>query len=307
MLTTFGSHFIINSKSIYYRNKKVGVNLISHEHGVLEGSDYYLYTPSLQAIKTFFYPLFVGYFYYACDYHLQRNSYDSFLIMHIKKGQCLVCVDSKTYTVSENQVVIIDCYRKHSYYTNTGWEAEWVHFDGPLARDYYNLISNTVGCVITLKDTYNFENALQKIYSMFTGNASIKEVLLNKYITDILTQLLISKDNDVRQTINSDIIEETATYINEHLKEELTLDLLATRASLSPYYFTRLFKKQIGLTPHDYLIATRVNFAKFLLKTTNISIKEICYNSGFSSESSFCSTFKNREKITPSAFRGQKK
>lgn len=280
--------------------------MISHEHGVLGGSNYYVYTPSLQAEKTFFYPLFVGYFYYSSDYYLQRNSFDSFLIMYIKKGQCFVSQDSKTYTVNENQIIILDCYKPHSYYTNTGWEAQWLHFDGPLAREYYNLINNSIGCIVTLRDTYKFEEVLHRIYSMFIENASIKEVLLNKYITDLLTQILISKDSDIKQTNNNDIIEETTTYINEHLREELTLNFLASRASLSPYYFIKLFKKQIGLTPHDYLIAVRLNYAKFLLKTTNISIKEICYSSGFSSESSFCSTFKKREKITPSAFREYK-
>lgn len=275
----------------------------SHEQGVLDGSNYYVYTPSIQATMAFFYPLFVGYFYYAPDYHLQRNSYDSFLIMHIKKGQCFVCQDNKTYTVNENQIILLDCYKPHSYYTNTGWEAEWLHYDGPLARDFYNLINTNIGCTITLIDTSKFEDALHHIYSMFLGNVSIKEVLLNKYITDLLTQLLLSNDRDDKKIIHIDIIEETATYINEHLKEELTLDYLAARVSLSPYYFIKLFKKQIGITPHDYLIATRINSAKYLLKTTNLSIKEICFSSGFSSESIFCSTFKKRENITPSDFR----
>ncbi|HEX3023368.1 MAG TPA: AraC family transcriptional regulator [Lachnospiraceae bacterium] len=275
----------------------------SHEQGVLNGSNYYIYTPSLQAEKTFFYPLFVGHFYYSSDYHLERNSYDSFLFMYIKKGQCFVCQDSKTYTLNENQVIMIDCYKPHSYYTTTGWEAQWLHFDGPLAREYYSLISTTIGCAITLMDNYRFEETLQKIYSMFKENTSIKEVLLNKYITDLLTQVLLAKDSDINHSKNTDSIEETTTYINEHLREELTLDFLAAKASLSPYYFIKLFKKQIGLTPHDYLIAARINHAKFLLKTTDLSIKEICYRCGFSSESSFCSTFKKREQITPSSYR----
>jgi AraC-like DNA-binding protein len=156
-------------------------------------------------------------------------------------------------------------------------------------------------------DNYRFEEMLQKIYSMFENNTSIKEVLLNKYITDLLTQVLLVKDSDISHSKNTDSIEETTTYINEHLREELTLDFLAAKASLSPYYFIKLFKKQIGLTPHDYLIAARINHAKFLLNTTNLSIKEICFRCGFSSESSFCSTFKKREQITPSAFREVRK
>ncbi len=91
--------------------------------------------------------------------------------------------------------------------------------------------------------------------------------------------------------------------MNEHLTEPLTLDDLAARASLSPYYFTRLFKKETGFTPHEYLIAMRINSAKFLLKTTSASIKEICFLTGFASESSFCTTFKKWVNATPSSYR----
>ena len=57
------------------------------------------------------------------------------------------------------------------------------------------------------------------------------------------------------------------------------------------------------MTPHRYLIATRLNSAKFLLRTNGMSIKEIAYASGFNSESSFCSTFRKWEKVTPSEYR----
>lgn len=279
--------------------------MISHEHGVLEGSNYYIYTPSIQATRAYFYPLYVGHFYYAVDYQLQRNSFDSYLIMYIKKGQCIVCQDSRTFTAKTNQIVLLDCYIPHSYTTDTGWEAEWLHFDGPLAREYYNLIVNTVGYNITLQDPTRFQEALHRIYDMFIENSVTKEVLLNKYITDLLTELILSKDKEINQVRKEDMIEAATTYINEHLTEEISLDSLADMVSLSPYYFIRLFKKQIGLTPHDYIITARINHAKFLLKTTDISIKEICFSTGFLSESSFCSTFKKREKLTPSEFRNQ--
>lgn len=275
------------------------------ESGILEGSDYYLYTPSLQATKAFFYPLIVGHSYYSNHYNLSRNSFDSFLIMQIKKGKCYIEVDGKTYTASKDQIVIIDCYKPHSYYTDSGWEAEWIHFDGPLAREFYNAVQGSIGIVVTLLDKYKFENSLHKIYTQFRNNAAVKEVLLNLAITELLTQILLSKDSVSKQTLSIDVIEELAAYINEHFQEELPLEQLALRASLSPYHFARLFKKHIGLTPHDYLIATRINFAKYLLTSTNMSVKEICFRSGFSSETSFCTTFKKREKVTPSSFREQ--
>ncbi len=277
--------------------------MISLESGVLKQSDYYIYTASSQAKHIFFYPLCTGHFYYSSDYHLNPRTYDSFLLMYIKKGNCMIEIDDKIYTATQNQIVFLDCYQSHIYYTNTGWEAEWLHFDGPLAREYFNLISESANVVLSLKDNYLFCKNLSKIYQMFKENIAIKEALISQYITILLTELLISKDFPSRRFVSSDMIEDTTAYINEHICENLTLELLASNASLSPYYFTRLFKKETGFTPHEYIIAARINLAKFQLKNTNLSVKEICFSSGFASESSFCSTFKKWEHVTPGNYR----
>ena len=277
--------------------------MISYEPGVMKDSDYYVYTASSLAEKTFFYPVCVGHFLYDATYSLKRSSYDSFLIVYMKKGQCIVTTNNQTYTARENQIILLDCYKPHGYYTTIGWESEWIHFDGIAATAYYQMITEASGPIITLRDSYRFEKYLHKIYQLFRENASIKEALVSQYITNILTELLVSRDNPSGHSEPSDIIEETTAYMNEHLTEPLTLDDLAARASLSPYYFTRLFKKETGFTPHEYLIAMRINSAKFLLKTTSASIKEICFLTGFASESSFCTTFKKWVNATPSSYR----
>ena len=80
-------------------------------------------------------------------------------------------------------------------------------------------------------------------------------------------------------------------------------DRLAKNANMSPFHFSRVFTAQTGFTPHQYLIATRINSAKFLLKLPDVPVKEIAFGSGFNSESSFCSTFRKWENMTPSEYR----
>ncbi len=272
------------------------------EQGVLHNSHLYFHTASTQAQKTFFYPLCTGYF--CCDstYGVNRNNYDSFLVMYVKKGSGYLILNSISYEISENQVVLIDCYSPHSYYSKTGWEILWLHFDGIAAREYYNLIRENQGNIITLKDTYSLEKYMFRIYNIFHNNQVMKEVLISKYITNILTEIIISSE-DSGDRNHSDAIDEIISYIGENLKEELTLEDMAARVSLSPYYFLRVFQKETGFTPHRYLIQTRINYAKFVLKTTNIPIKEIGFNCGFRTESSFCTTFRKWVSMTPSEYR----
>ena len=207
--------------------------MLSTEQGVIHGSDYYIYTPSSQATAMFLYPISTGYFRYLPGYCLRRSSYDSFLIMYMRKGSCEIESGGRTYHAKADQIVLLDCYKPHCYYTTTGWDAEWLHFDGSNARNYFEAILDNGIPVIGLHDTYRFEKYLHKIYSSFKEHLSIKEALLNNYIVNILTELLIGRDLEHSVNVSASIIEDTVAYINEHLTDPLTLEELASQASLS--------------------------------------------------------------------------
>ena len=81
---------------------------------------------------------------------------------------------------------------------------------------------------------------------------------------------------------------------------------MAEKANLSPYYFTRVFKAVTGYTPHEFLLISRMNAAKFLLHDTSASVKETCFSVGFTNESNFCTSFKKIVGVTPSEYRNDK-
>jgi AraC family transcriptional regulator len=277
--------------------------MFSNESRVLPNSDYYIFTPSSTAKNLFLYPVSTGHFSYLPGYRLLRSSYDSFLLMYIRKGNCTVETNHKIYRACEGQIVIVDCYKPHAYYSNDGWDAEWLHFDGANARLYYEAIAGSEYAVLNLASTAAFEKYLRNIYMVFRNNEPINEAVLNKWIVDLLTELLLIRNNSKNSAVTTDFIEDTTAYIREHLNEVLPLNQLAARVNLSPFYFTRVFKAKTGFTPHEYIIASRVDNAKFLLMTTSHSVKEICFLSGFSNESAFCTTFRGITGLTPSDFR----
>ena len=279
--------------------------MLSTETLVATGSDYYIHTPSAQAKGLFFYPLIVGHFQYLPGYCLRRSSLDSFLVMHMTRGSCEVECDGRHFRAREGQVVVLDCYAPHAYCSASGWEAEWLHLDGPCARGYFEAILAGGSPVISLKNSYRFEKNLHMVYSQFRDAVPAREAMLNNYIVNLLTELLVSREAANPGAQSAGIIEDSIVYINDHLAQELSLDDLAAQASLSPFYFSRLFKKETGFSPHQYILAARINNAKFLLHSTNDSVKSICFTVGFTSESSFCTAFKKETGLTPSDYRGQ--
>lgn len=87
------------------------------------------------------------------------------------------------------------------------------------------------------------------------------------------------------------------------MDQPLSLEQMARQSSLSPYYFSRLFKEETGYTPHQYLVMVRINAAKYYLKSTNLSIKQITQRCGFSSQSNFCAVFRRFTGETPGVYR----
>ena len=92
-------------------------------------------------------------------------------------------------------------------------------------------------------------------------------------------------------------------YINDHYKENITLDQLAELAYVNKYYLAHTFKKQKGISPINYLLEKRIEEAKYLLRTTNLSVNEIGRIVGFSSQSYFAQSFKRALGKTPLEFR----
>lgn len=275
----------------------------SYETNVAPGSEYFVYTPSALARETFFYPVCTGRFFYEPGYCLKRNSYDSFLVMLITSGQCVVTYQGQTFPASAGNVVFLDCYQPHQYESDTGWQALWIHFDGPMSRKYYEAVTGSFGNVMTPPDLPAVEHTLTRICNIFRDNATIIEAKLSSYITSILTELFLCSRKKETEALTHQSLSETISYINEHFAEPLTLEDLAERAALSPFYFSRKFSQATGMTPHQYILATRINAARFLLKTSALSVKEIAFHCGFTSESSFCTTFRKWEHISPGAYR----
>lgn len=276
----------------------------TREELITPESDYFIYSPSRLAQEMFLYPMQCGHFTYQPGYSLTRESFDSFLLMYITAGELDLVSEDQAQHVAAESFVLIDCYKKHSYSTKTGWECLWCHFDGITARAYYNNVISHLNNVFSMPENCSALRKLQAMLQIFQEGAIVREPLMSKYLTDILTDFLLCAPSAENARNYAGIAEETISYISEHFQEDITVDHLAARAGLSQYHFIRTFKKETGFTPHEYLINTRIATARYLLKNSRLPVKEICFAAGFSSESVFCSAFKKHQGMTPVQYRG---
>ena len=275
------------------------------ERGVMPESNIYFNTPGEEGLKLFLYPICCGHFICGNDYRVNRTNYDSFLLMYVKRGEGFVGAGEGKKYLTANDVILLDCYRPHAYGTESGWEILWAHFDGKQARDYFEAVSQGSGCVLLSPQmSQNVYGYLHKIYELFHEICTTSDTLGNKYLVNILTEFLMCRGaaGSGRAT---GITDDLLTYISENIRLPLKLKEIAARVSLSPYYFTRLFKKEVGYTPHRYILMARINSAKFYLKSSELPVKEVARNCGFASESGFCVAFKRIVGMTPKGYRNQ--
>lgn len=92
-------------------------------------------------------------------------------------------------------------------------------------------------------------------------------------------------------------------YIHAHLSEILSLERLASVANLSPSHFVRAFKETAGQAPHQYVISTRLAYARSLILSTSMPLSHVAKAAGFSSNSHMTAMMKRAWNVTPSEFR----
>jgi AraC-like DNA-binding protein len=117
--------------------------------------------------------------------------------------------------------------------------------------------------------------------------------------------LLSQTTRDSRRPTSRDERRVTAAvrWIEEHADERLSLHDLARDAGLSPYHFLRTFRQVAGMTPHQYVLRTRLHRAAVRLRRTEDAVSGIAYDAGFDDLSTFNRRFRRLMGTTPGRYR----
>ena len=92
-------------------------------------------------------------------------------------------------------------------------------------------------------------------------------------------------------------------YIRENYGMPITLESISELAGFNPTYFSTMFKKETGMTFTEYLLQTRIEAAKDMLKDTNLNISAICERVGYSDHKYFSKTFTRETGLKPNQYR----
>jgi AraC family transcriptional regulator len=124
--------------------------------------------------------------------------------------------------------------------------------------------------------------------------------LLRYYSTEAPSVVEI---NEVPQRLTRYQMKQAMDFMQAHLGEDLSLDILAQQIGFSPYHFARLFRQTVGESPHQFVLRQRIERAQRLLKKTDVPLAHIAVECGFASQSHLTQVFKRYLGLTPRAYR----
>ncbi len=129
---------------------------------------------------------------------------------------------------------------------------------------------------------------------------NLKEIQISclSYLRNIALRI-----NELRERELSGLIAKSVKYIHDNYNENITLRDVAEETNMSYHYFSKYFKDSLGKNFVDYITELRIEKSKELLKNERISIKEICFQIGYSDPNYFSKIFKKTTGITPSEYR----
>ncbi len=186
--------------------------------------------------------------------------------------------------------------------------------DGPIkAFDIVELAKNVnPNMYIIFSSFYSDHNSIIKSMRHGVNDYLIKPLNPNQVVEsfnnalDTMASVEGSNKYDSYKEEKVDFVDESLNYIKENYTREIDLDSVANAVFVNPQYFSKVFKKTLGISFSEYVNRLRINHACNLLITTDWPINNISIEAGFNNVSYFNRVFKQLMNITPYRYREEK-
>ena len=255
------------------------------------------------------YPFFIqmaGISYCDATYKIDRRNSDIYCFEYVIKGEGTIKIDGQEFTARKGDIYILPKGYNHFYFSDgkDPWTKIWFNIKGPLID---NLMQT-----YKINNIYHINNFDLKdlFYKMFFTAQETNETIEQNFqkASIIFHEILLkiySKVGNLK-TINNDIALQLQQYIDDNIESNLSIKILSNHVFRSPSQTIRIFKKEYGITPYDYLLSKKIEMAKLLLTNTNMAIKEISIKLKFADQHYFSNYFKSKTGKSPINFRNNK-
>ena len=232
-------------------------------------------------------------------------------IYYVSAGEALLHLSDQTVILRPGRLYIIPAYTLHSYECN-----------GPFTH-YYLHVYEGVKNELNLTELYNFPTEVEASSTLSKSNPQAYDnaIQFSDYVKRYQNMELWQKMElrgailtlfsrfihyaTLKVWIQDERMKRVLEHIHSHIFQNIDVDELASVACITKPYLIRLFKRESGVSPIQYINKKKVERAQLLLFTTDKPVKEIAYDLGFSDHSYFIRLFHKLSGITPQEYRSR--
>ena len=274
---------------------------------VLQGRREYVTYPDDSSIRIW---------YSDIPWRYETHNHSAVEILLTLEGMVTYTVEDKIYQVRKGEVLIIPPDTLHSLHMGEGSSRYLFLFepDAIMSMRDIKYMASYFNKPFHLRDGSDAHVRIRELLLRANEAYEKREMLWNTLCYSCILRIYATlgqqylggvrlHTGDSTGNMDAEVVNAVMTYVNNHYRENLTLEEVAQFAGFSRYYFSRSFKRQTGYSFKDYLCQKRVQVAMDLLIRTNRSMHDVAIESGFGSAATFNRVFREKKGCTPSQYR----
>lgn len=253
------------------------------------------------------YPLAVGVYEKAHRHRMTRTRHDDNLLIYCFAGKGTLQTEHWQGSILAGEMALLPKGVSHHYQADTEdpWSIYWCHFSGKQAQDYiFNMDYQQSNPVLPIGRDPTLIAQFRSVVAE-TGTGFNQKAMI--YAANMLKQLLTylgKRLNDNRQLnqhkFNLDNIQ---AYMLQNLDKSIDLEKLAQQANLSKYHFSKRYKEMTGHSPISHFHHMKVEYARYLLGTSDLDIQGVASRVGYDDSLYFSRFFRKATGVSPTQYR----
>lgn len=255
--------------------------------------------------KEFYRPDQMPVTHYTLQRIFQTHSHDFYEVELVLSGCGTHKLNGVVTEIGRGSLIFITPGDVHGMESRQPIELVNLHFhQNCVAEEFYLQLSTLEGQTVQMKgETLTLlEEEFLRLEKLKKQGGNYCSALMKNSLERILLYLLKSSVISSEKEQGSGI-QAAFGYINRHFREPISLEQAARISHLSPAYFSRRFCREVGMTFEKYVVSKRLELAKNLLVTTDLSVCEVCFECGFQNATHFSRSFKRQFGQTPGSMK----
>jgi AraC-like DNA-binding protein len=249
------------------------------------------------------------------DQHSTTGFNDCLCIVFVKRGDFLFDLSPKSYDMHTGHILIDKPNYEYRLRPAAG-ECSIFNFPDDFYRQFVDdlnlkhafFFSNSNLLSLMLKSTPETDYLHYQVMKKVIGAGKLE---MDTLVLELLKQIVSSITNDALddeldvslKTHHLVTIEKAKEYIHEKFATDISLFEISGYSCVSPFHFSRIFKKFTSFSPYQYLLNVRLKHSEMMLKNRAMPISEISFSAGFNSAETFATAFKRKYKKNPTQWR----